>query len=263
MIRFAADEDLDNHIVRGLRSRLGSIDVVRVQDAAVGGAPDQEVPAWAAQADRVLLQEPTPLPSPRKRGGRRRLPRRRMRRCPRRLRSRRRPPRRPSRRALRRSSAASAEVLSRRAPFETRRTQPGPRPLSSGSHAAAPLRPRPPRRPEATARRRGRRLRFAPARWPASLVSSGSPGSSARAAPWSMSCLRPASSRCGLRRRPRTRDGQGKVIDRGRASTRGGLLVLEGDEALLTAPVAVRVDEGALESVAFPDHSNDVDRNMS
>ena len=59
--------------------------------------------------------------------------------------------------------------------------------------AAAPLRPRPPRRPEATARRRGRHLRFAPARWPASLASSGSPGSSGRTAPWSTSCLRPAS----------------------------------------------------------------------
>lgn len=55
MIRFAADEDLDNHILRGLRHRLPSIDVVRAQDAALGGAPDQEVLAWAAQADRVLL----------------------------------------------------------------------------------------------------------------------------------------------------------------------------------------------------------------
>jgi len=45
---------------------------------------------------------------------------------------------------------------------------------------------------------------------------------------------------------------QGEVIDRGRASAREGLLLLEGEVALLTAAVTVFVDEGALESVAFP-----------
>ena len=38
MIRFAADEDLDNHIVRGLRHRLPDIDFVRVQEAGISGA---------------------------------------------------------------------------------------------------------------------------------------------------------------------------------------------------------------------------------
>jgi hypothetical protein len=55
LIRFAADEDLDNHIIRGLRHRLAHIDVVRVQDAALRGAADESVLAWAARADRILL----------------------------------------------------------------------------------------------------------------------------------------------------------------------------------------------------------------
>lgn len=55
MIRFAADEDLDNHIVRALRIRLPSLDIVRVQDAALRGAPDHGILAWAADANRVLL----------------------------------------------------------------------------------------------------------------------------------------------------------------------------------------------------------------
>jgi hypothetical protein len=55
LIRFAADEDLDNHIVRGLRHHRPEIDVVRVQDAEVVGAPDEDVLAWAAREGRVLL----------------------------------------------------------------------------------------------------------------------------------------------------------------------------------------------------------------
>jgi hypothetical protein len=55
MIRFAADEDLDNHILRGLRRRLPTIDVTRVQDVELVGASDEAVLAWAAASDRVLL----------------------------------------------------------------------------------------------------------------------------------------------------------------------------------------------------------------
>jgi len=54
LIRLAADEDLDNHIVRGLRHRLPSIDFVRVQHVGLLSAPDQEVLAWAAEAGRGL-----------------------------------------------------------------------------------------------------------------------------------------------------------------------------------------------------------------
>jgi hypothetical protein len=55
LIRFAADEDLDNHIVRGLRHRLADVDIVRVQDAALRSAPDGDVLVWAAASGRVVL----------------------------------------------------------------------------------------------------------------------------------------------------------------------------------------------------------------
>jgi hypothetical protein len=55
LIRLGADEDLDNHVVRGLRHRLPTVDFVRVQDVGLINAPDQEVLAWAADAGRVLV----------------------------------------------------------------------------------------------------------------------------------------------------------------------------------------------------------------
>jgi hypothetical protein len=55
LIRLAADEDLDNHVIRGLRRRLPAVDVIRVREAALGGAPDESVLAWAAAEGRVLL----------------------------------------------------------------------------------------------------------------------------------------------------------------------------------------------------------------
>jgi hypothetical protein len=55
LIRFAADEDLDNHIVRALRHRFADIDIERVQEVRLTSAPDDRVLAWAAESDRVLL----------------------------------------------------------------------------------------------------------------------------------------------------------------------------------------------------------------
>jgi predicted nuclease of predicted toxin-antitoxin system len=55
MLLFLADEDFNNHIVRGLRRRLPSIDLVRVQDVGLEGSPDSEVLEWAATAGRLLL----------------------------------------------------------------------------------------------------------------------------------------------------------------------------------------------------------------
>lgn len=55
MIRFLADEDLNNDIVRGLRRRRPGADVVRVQDVGLSGHPDPAVLAWAAGHGRVLL----------------------------------------------------------------------------------------------------------------------------------------------------------------------------------------------------------------
>lgn len=55
MIRFLADENFDNRIVRGLLRRNPELDVIRVQDLEISGADDDTVLAWAARAERVLL----------------------------------------------------------------------------------------------------------------------------------------------------------------------------------------------------------------
>ena len=55
MIRFAADENLNDAITRGLRRRQSAIDIVRVQDAGLSGADDRTILQWAAEQGRVLL----------------------------------------------------------------------------------------------------------------------------------------------------------------------------------------------------------------
>ncbi len=55
MLRLAADENLNNDLVRGLLRRQPDRDIVRVQDAGLSGADDPTVLAWAAQQGRVLL----------------------------------------------------------------------------------------------------------------------------------------------------------------------------------------------------------------
>lgn len=55
MVRFAADENLNNHILRGLLRRSPDLDIVRVQDAGLSGAEDHEVLEWATREGRVLL----------------------------------------------------------------------------------------------------------------------------------------------------------------------------------------------------------------
>src|SRR5437588_3512480 len=55
MLRLAADENFNNDIVRGVRRRHPSIDVVRVQDAGLQGASDPAILEWAAKSARVLL----------------------------------------------------------------------------------------------------------------------------------------------------------------------------------------------------------------
>jgi hypothetical protein len=55
MLRLAADENLNNAIVRGLLRRQPNVDLVRVQDAGLSGADDPTVLEWAAQERRVLL----------------------------------------------------------------------------------------------------------------------------------------------------------------------------------------------------------------
>ena len=55
MIRFLADEDFDNDIIRGLFRRCPEIDLVRVQDVSLSGKNDQVVLEWATKENRVLL----------------------------------------------------------------------------------------------------------------------------------------------------------------------------------------------------------------
>ena len=55
MLRFAADENFNNDIVRGLRRRKPDLDIVRVQEVSLSGAVDLDVLEWAARDGRVLL----------------------------------------------------------------------------------------------------------------------------------------------------------------------------------------------------------------
>ena len=55
MIKFLADENFDNTIVRGLFRRSPEIDIVRVQDVGLLGKDDPTVLEWAAQEGRILL----------------------------------------------------------------------------------------------------------------------------------------------------------------------------------------------------------------
>lgn len=55
MLRFVADENFNNDIVRGILRRHKVIDIVRVQDQGLTGADDPIVLEWAAQAGRLVL----------------------------------------------------------------------------------------------------------------------------------------------------------------------------------------------------------------
>jgi predicted nuclease of predicted toxin-antitoxin system len=55
MLRFAADENFNADIVRGLRRRLPELDIVRVQDVGLSGADDPSVLEWAAGEGRIVL----------------------------------------------------------------------------------------------------------------------------------------------------------------------------------------------------------------
>jgi predicted nuclease of predicted toxin-antitoxin system len=55
MLKFLADENFDNTILRGLLRRKPDIDIIRVQDTELSGANDPTVLAWATQENRILL----------------------------------------------------------------------------------------------------------------------------------------------------------------------------------------------------------------
>lgn len=55
MLSFLADENFDNDIVRGILRRDLTVDLVRLQDVGLSGAPDPEVLQWSAERGRILL----------------------------------------------------------------------------------------------------------------------------------------------------------------------------------------------------------------
>jgi hypothetical protein len=54
-MKFLADENFDNRIVRGLLRRRPDLDIVRVQDLEIAGSDDPTVLDWASEAGRILL----------------------------------------------------------------------------------------------------------------------------------------------------------------------------------------------------------------
>ena len=54
-VRFLADENFDNRVVRALLFRCPGIDIERVQDSEIRGADDESVLDWAVAQGRVVL----------------------------------------------------------------------------------------------------------------------------------------------------------------------------------------------------------------
>ena len=55
MMRFAADENFNNDILRGLFRHNPDLDVVRIQDTQMYKASDPDVLEWVAHENRILL----------------------------------------------------------------------------------------------------------------------------------------------------------------------------------------------------------------
>ena len=55
MLRLAADENFNGHILRGLLRLSPGLDIVRIQDTDLSGAEDPDVLEWAARQGRVLI----------------------------------------------------------------------------------------------------------------------------------------------------------------------------------------------------------------
>ncbi len=54
-MRWLADENFNNDIVRGVRRRHPGIDIIRAQDAGLTGVDDATLLDWAGEQGRVLL----------------------------------------------------------------------------------------------------------------------------------------------------------------------------------------------------------------
>jgi hypothetical protein len=55
MLRFLADENFNNDIVRGVRRRNPAVDIARAQDEGLSATADPAVLEWAAAAGRAVL----------------------------------------------------------------------------------------------------------------------------------------------------------------------------------------------------------------
>jgi hypothetical protein len=55
VLRFLADENFNNQIVRGVLRRNSDVDIVRVQDVGLAEADDPTVLEWAAQNGRIVI----------------------------------------------------------------------------------------------------------------------------------------------------------------------------------------------------------------
>jgi hypothetical protein len=54
-MRFLADENFNNEIIRGLERHVPEVDITRVQDTELAGEPDTLVLEWALQHDFIGL----------------------------------------------------------------------------------------------------------------------------------------------------------------------------------------------------------------
>ena len=55
MLRWAADENFNGDIVRGITRCSPGIDLVRIQDAGLSGADDPTLLEWCGKNQRLLL----------------------------------------------------------------------------------------------------------------------------------------------------------------------------------------------------------------
>lgn len=54
-LRFAADENIDNDILRGLLRREPNFDMIRIQDTSAYQQDDLEVLNWVSNENRILI----------------------------------------------------------------------------------------------------------------------------------------------------------------------------------------------------------------
>jgi predicted nuclease of predicted toxin-antitoxin system len=55
VIRFLADENFNNHIIRGIQLRQTDIDIVRVQDVGLSSEDDSVIIDFAFKDEHILL----------------------------------------------------------------------------------------------------------------------------------------------------------------------------------------------------------------